>query len=171
VRWLTDHRTWIAAAAGVAAIIVVAVLVTRGGDDAAPADSAADRDPASQSSPGAEPSPSDDASGSSGTVSDYCTAYAAIRDGGFESDDEEEGVDLDELSRKFNELIIKYVAASGLAPSGLRDDYGTALDYLQQGKVAVDSGEVDQVRLLVRTLPELNDTIDTIQRRSDQLCG
>lgn len=101
----------------------------------------------------------------------YCVAFRAITTAGVSTSNDEGGVDLGALSKKFTQLIKKYSAAAVLAPADLKDDYATVLKYLKQSKKAVDSRDLEQIKSMVRNLSSLNDTMTSIQTQSEQLCG
>lgn len=104
---------------------------------------------------------------------EYCPAFEKIKAGGFESQADENAdgqVDLDELERKFDELLKKYRAAERVSPVSLRDNYAEVLGFLQEGRKAVRSGDVDQLKALVSNLDTLNTSMKTIQTESGPFC-
>jgi hypothetical protein len=101
----------------------------------------------------------------------YCKAFSAITAGGVETGGDEGGADFAKLSKTFSDLIAKYSAAAKLAPKNLTTAYATVLSYLKQGKQAVDSRDLDQLKEMVKNLDSLNETMTTIQTESQKLCG
>jgi len=138
-----------------------ASTTTQSSTTPAPAPSASE-EPAS---PSATPSPA-----STKKQSPYCRAFTRITAGGLSTSSDDGSVDFDELSNKFADLIKKYSAAAALAPPSLDEDYAQVLVYLRQGKRAVDSRNLDQIKAMVRNLSSLNSTMENIQTESEELC-
>lgn len=104
----------------------------------------------------------------------YCSAFAAILASAPEEDedgDPDQALDLRELSRTYARLITLYGTAEASAPIDLRDEYATVIQYLQDVKATVDSGDMNAIRAQVRLLRSLNTTMDTIAKESEKLCG
>lgn len=168
------------AAVGVSVAVVVAVaallLVTDGGDDT-PASAASSSNAPSK---GSSDSPAPTATASKGPrkvlppdKDEYCPAFRQIQKGGLTSpgDEEDEHVDLAELSRTFDQLISRYSAAERVSPLSLRDNYAQALGYLRQGKKAVSSKDVVLLKALVVNLESLNRSMEAIQTKSATFCS
>lgn len=177
-RLLGSPRALAAVGAGLVVVVatVVTVLVTTGDDDTTPG---AAGTPSSTSSTGSPQAP-EKQKASKGPQADlppdkdaYCPAFDQIREGGLTTPgaEDEDGVDLAKLSRTFDGLLSRYRAAERVSPLSLRDDYAQALGYLEQGKKATTSGDIDLLKALVVNLDSLNDSMDTIQTRSAQFCG
>jgi hypothetical protein len=101
----------------------------------------------------------------------YCRAYNDILAGGKASGVDEGTVDLDALAKKFDELIGKYTAASADAPAKLAPLYDTVIDYLKDMRKAAGSGDLGQIREMLRNLTSLNDTMSEIDRITREVCA
>lgn len=174
-------RSLAAVGAGLVVLVATAttLVVVTGGEDAARPATASNPSPESSSDgKGADDDPSTKASkGPNDTRPPdkdvYCPAFRQIRGGGLTTpgDDEQDGVDLAELSRTFDSLLTRYGRAERVSPLSLRDDYAQALGYLEQGKKATASNDVELLKALVVNLDSLNDSMDAIQAKSAQFCG
>ncbi|WP_162891113.1 hypothetical protein [Aeromicrobium sp. A1-2] len=177
-RLIGSPRALAAAVAGLVlvAATVVMVVAASGGPDATAAAAAAPTPESSAESPGADPTEKASKAVPEVIPPDkdvYCPAFAQIQSGGLTTpgDNDEDGVDLAELSATFDGLITRYSKAERVAPLSLRDEYAQALGYLRQGKKATTSKDVELLKALVVNLESLNDSMDTIQGKSAQFCG
>lgn len=176
---LTSSPRALAVAGGLVVLaLVVGAVVTLGGSDdgpdSAPA-AAATSSPEAEQQPGDESEAEDPEAPPSPLPPDrdaYCPAYAQIREGGLTTPgtDEDEQIDLGELSRTFVQLIERYETAARVAPQELRDDYARALDYLRQGRRATQSQDVELLKALVVNLESLDDSMSAIQSASARYC-
>lgn len=170
-------------AVGVGVVLLVVLLVTAvvgsGEEDDGPSSSQGEDSPSAPEDTGPEDSPEDDESPSEADPvlppdpDVYCPAFAQIQEGGLAGSggEEDESVDLAELSQTFDTLLTRYGQAERVAPLELREDYAQALGYLRQGKRATESGDVELLKALVVNLESLNDSMETIQSESESLCG
>lgn len=101
----------------------------------------------------------------------YCKAFARITASSVETGEGEGSVDFAALKKTFDRLITLYTDAAKLAPASLADDYDKVLDYLKQGRKAVTSKDLNELKTMVRSLSKLNDTMASIQSHSTELCG
>lgn len=168
-------RALTAVGAGVVVATIVTFLVTTG-DDTAPAAAGTPSSTSSTSSPRATAKPKESNDPQADLPPDkdaYCPAFRKIREGGLTTPggEDEDGVDLAELSRTFDGLLSRYLTAQRVSPLSLRDDYAQAVGYLKQGKKATTSRDVDLLKALVVNLDNLNDSLDAIETRSAQFCG
>lgn len=161
------------AVAGAAMVVVAAfsavMLATDGSDDspvAAAASPTADTTPSESAEPSAEPS------GLPADKDEYCPAFEAILAGGStpDQDEEDSGVDLADLERRFADLEKKYSAAARVSPLPLRDDYRRVLAFLREGQRSVSSRDVDRITALVSNLGTLNDNMAAIEDKSAAFC-
>jgi len=101
----------------------------------------------------------------------YCRAYNEILAGGKEATVDDGATDLDALVKKFDELIGKYTAASADAPAKLAPLYDKVIDYLKDMRKAANSGDLTQIREMLRNLTTLNDTMTQIDRITREVCA
>jgi hypothetical protein len=101
----------------------------------------------------------------------YCKAFSRITADGVTAQSEGGQVDFAALSTQFSALIKKYSAAAALAPPSLQADYAKVLAFLEQGKGAVDAKDLQQLKVMVKNLSSLNETMANIQAESTALCG
>lgn len=104
------------------------------------------------------------------TVTPYCAAFQSIKTSDIEATNAEGEMDFPRLSRTLGSLIDKYSQAAALAPPNLKPDYEKALRYMRQGKKAAESQNFKELKTLVRNLSSLNQTMDSIQGKSEQIC-
>jgi hypothetical protein len=176
-RVLASPRALAAVGIGVVVVVAVAatVAITSSGDD----------DPSSSAVTARSPrSPADAPTKNPGkgattapTVlppnrDKYCPAFRQITKGGVSTPggDEDDQVDLAELSRTFARLLTLYETAARVSPRSLRDDYAQAIGYLKQGEKATASKDVQLLKALVVNLDNLNDSMDAIQSKSATFC-
>lgn len=159
-------RKWIIAAVVVALLLIGAgaYALTRGGTGTATPTPTptVELTPSETPTPTISPTKPDDP---------YCVAFAKITAGGVQTGEDGDGVDFAELAARFTDLIGKYTAAAKLAPEELTDDYERVLGYLTQGKEAVNSRDIEELKSMVRNLDSLNDSMDSIEQASRQMCG
>ncbi len=115
--------------------------------------------------PTPKPSPSEDS-----RLAAYCKAFAKIESGGIDAQAGGDGVDFDQLGKTFDTLISRYSAASKVAPAKLQEDYARVLGYLRQGRSAVKSKDLGNLKAMLDSLASLNDTMSRIQKESRAIC-
>jgi hypothetical protein len=177
LRALRSRNVLVGLGIGLAVLTVAVLAVVLGGpDDPSPA---AQQRPAAGSGSTTTPTPaptSTPAGNPDGKLtaqerSRYCRAYAALDARGSASTlDEDQGVDLAELSRTFAAISRDYTAARAVAPATLVPDYSTVLGYLTTARQAVRSKDVDQIKIMVTNLGTLNQYMSRIQGTSQRLC-
>lgn len=161
----------------VAVIAVAAVILTPDPDPDAPATAApggprpTDAGPTTPGAPEPEPAPlPKEDEMTQGEQDRYCAAWAGVGLNIPASGEEEEGVDLVELTRTFETLEQSYVEASGAAPADLVADYQTVIGYLRTSRDAARSGDVEQVKVMVTNLGTLNEYMSDIETASRRMC-
>jgi len=175
---LTSSPKYLAAAGGAAGVVLIAVVVTIIATGADADDPEGPQTTTPTSTPSADsttavPEPTLDPTAHPPDKDEYCPAFDKIKAGGFETQADENAdgqVDLDELGRKFDELTQKYTAAEKVSPASLRDDYARALGFLREGKKAVESRDIELLKALVSNLDTLNESMETIETKSDPFC-
>ncbi len=179
--WASRRSVIVAAVAVVVLAVALAVGLAGRSGSTPSADTTASTTAPAGSASGTPTSPSDPtgqaAPGPSGratstrVASPYCQQYERILAGGGNTDQNEDSVSLDELSKTFAQLIDKYSKAKKLAPPELQASYTKVIDRLTSMKSAVDDRDLDRIKAMLGQLDSLNDTMDRIQQVSRQLCG
>lgn len=101
----------------------------------------------------------------------YCTVWNNLGVKSRISVDDDEGVDFKELERVFGELHERYETAHDAAPPSLRGDYSKVLGYLKRSQLAIKSGDIEEIRIMVTHLDVLNASMEKIEDDSKRICG
>lgn len=101
----------------------------------------------------------------------YCAAFSRIRSGSISAQADDGGIDYDELAGKFTGLIRSYSRAAAAAPSSLDREYAAVLGYLREMRAAVQSRDLDGIKLMITNLELLNQSMAAIEAESEEICG
>lgn len=101
----------------------------------------------------------------------YCEDYRSILAEGDDLGGDGESMDLEKLATWAAETADKYRAASTHAPAELAPHYATLIQYLDDLKVTIDSGDQEAIIAQAQYLPQLNEARETIREKSEALCG
>jgi len=101
----------------------------------------------------------------------YCAAFKKIKTRTVTASSEGGGVDFDELAALFRSLIRSYSAGAKSAPSSLDKEYAQVLGYLKEMLKAVESRDLEGIKLMIKNLELLNDAMTSIQTQSEKICG
>lgn len=101
----------------------------------------------------------------------YCADYRSILAEGDDLAGDDESMDLKKLAAWAAETAEKYRLASAHAPADLAPHYATLIQYLEDLKVTIDSGDQEAIIAQAQYLPQLNEARETIREKSEALCG